>query len=340
MLQRDHFAVHVAGNSAHVVVHGGQHRDGILVHVHAREDARGLGDAGQARVNHLGPEMLEMQVDVVLVLADAAAFADLDGHRTRHHVARGQVLGVGRVTLHESFAVGVGEVTALAARAFGDQAARAVDAGGMELHELHVLHRQSGAQRHAAAVAGAGVRRGAGEIRAAVAAGGEDHGMRAVAMQPARGHVQRHHAAAGAVLHDEIEREVFDEELGVVLDRLLVQRVQHRVAGAVGRGAGAVRRALAVMRGHAAEWPLVDAAVVGARERHAVVLELDDRGRRFLAHELDGVLVAEPVRALDGVVEMEAPVVLAHVAERGGDAALRGHGMAARREHLREAGGR
>ena len=154
------------------------------------------------------------------------------------------------------------------------------------------------------------------------------------------GHVQRHHAAAGAVLHDEIEREVFDEEFGVVLDRLLVQRVQHRVAGAVGRGAGALRRALAVVRGHAAERALVDAAVVGARERHAVVLELDDRGRRFLAHELDRVLVAEPVRALDGVVEMEAPVVLAHVAERGADAALRRDGVAARREHLGDAGGR
>ena len=126
----------------------------------------------------------------------------------------------------------------------------------------------------------------------------------------------------------------------VVLERLLVQRVQHRVAGAVGRGAGALRGALAVVRGHAAERALVDAAVVGARERHAVVLELDDRGRRLLAHELDRVLVAEPVRALDGVVEVAAPVVLAHVAERGADAALRRHGVAARREHLGDAGGR
>ena len=126
----------------------------------------------------------------------------------------------------------------------------------------------------------------------------------------------------------------------LMLDRLLVQRVQHGVAGAIRGRAGAMRRALAVVSGHAAEGALVDAAVVGARERHAVVLELDDRGRRFLAHELDRVLVAEPVRTLDGVVEMEAPVVLAHVAERCRDATLRGHRMAARREHLGDAGGR
>jgi hypothetical protein len=42
---------------------------------------------------------------------------------------------------------------------------------------------------------------------------------------------------------------------------LLVQRVQHRVAGAVGRGAGALHRLLAVVGGVAAERALVDRAV-------------------------------------------------------------------------------
>ena len=98
--------------------------------------------------------MVEVQVDVVLVLADAAALADLDGHRARDDVARGEVLGGRRVALHEALALGVGQIAALAARAFGDQAAGAVDAGRMELHELHVLQRQAGAQHHAVAVAG------------------------------------------------------------------------------------------------------------------------------------------------------------------------------------------
>jgi hypothetical protein len=38
-------------------------------------------------------------------------------------------------------------------------------------------------------------------------------------------------------------------------------------------------------------------------------------GNGFLAHIFDGVLIAQPVRALDGVVHMKAPVILAHVAE-------------------------
>ena len=62
------------------------------------------------------------------------------------------------------------------------------------------------------------------------------------------------------------------------------------------------------------------------------MLELVDDLRRHLAHVLDRVLVAEPVRALDRVVHVPEPVVLGHVAERGADAALRRDRVRARRE--------
>src|SRR3546814_817120 len=81
----------------------------------------------------------QVEVDMVLVLADAAAFADFDGHRARDHVARGQVLGVGRIALHEALAAAVAQDAAFAAHALGDQATGAVDARGGELHEPHVL---------------------------------------------------------------------------------------------------------------------------------------------------------------------------------------------------------
>src|SRR6187399_90299 len=107
-----------------------------------------------------------------------------------------------------------------------------------------------------------------------------------------------------------------------MLQRLLIEGVQHRMTRAVRRGTGPLRGALPVASRHAAEWPLIDAAVLGARERHAVVLELDDRRRRLLAHVLDCVLVTEPVRSLDRVVHVPAPIVLAHVAERCANTAL------------------
>jgi hypothetical protein len=69
------------------------------------------------------------------------------------------------------------------------------------------------------------------------------------------------------------------------------------------------------------------------------MLELDNRGHRLADHIFDGVLVAQPVRPLDGVVHVPAPVILAHIAERGGDAALGRDGVAAGREDLGDDGG-
>src|SRR5690606_2186105 len=164
VLQLYHFAVVVGRHAAHVVVDGGDHRDRLLLHVDAGEDPRALGDAGQLLVDVLRIEVGQVEVDVVAVLADAPALADLDGHRAADHVARGEVLGVGRVARREALALRGAQDAAFAADALGDQAAGAVDAGRVELHELHVLQAQPGAQRHAAAVAGAGVGAGGGEV--------------------------------------------------------------------------------------------------------------------------------------------------------------------------------
>jgi hypothetical protein len=58
---------------------------------------------------------------------------------------------------------------------------------------------------------------------------------------------------------------------------------------------------------------------------------------RLFAHELDGILIAKPIRTLDGVIHMPAPIVFAHVREGCANAALRRHGMTARRKHLGDA---
>ncbi len=334
-------ALPVRGDAAHVVVHGRDHRDRLAGEIDAGEDARALGDAGQPLVQHRRIEMIEVQENVVLVLADAAAFADLDGHRARDDVARSKIFRRRRVALHEAFALGVHKVSAFAAGAFGDQTAGAIDAGRMELHELHVLQRQAGAEHHGVAIASLGVGAGAGQISAAIPAGGQNGLLRTEPMDRAVIEIDRDDAAATAfVVHDQIDGEIFDIELGGVSQRLAVHGVQHGVAGAVGGGAGTLRGAFAEMRRHAAERALVDLAVfLAARERHAPVFEFVDGGGRLADHVLDGILVAKPVGALDGVVHVPAPVVLAHVAERSRDAALGRDGVRAGRKHLGDAGG-
>ena len=92
------------------------------------------------------------------------------------------------------------------------------------------------------------------------------------------------------------------------------------VTGDVGRIRGA-------RRARGAERPLRDAAVLGAREDGAPVLELVDVAGRLVAEDLDRVLVAEVVGALDGVEGVDLRVVLGGVPERGVDPALGGAGV-------------
>src|SRR5215469_17272962 len=175
---------------------------------------------------------------------------------------------------------------------------------------------------------------GAGEIGSAIAAGGEQDEMGTKAMQGTVFEVPCHHAAACAFLvHDQIERKILNEELRVVAQTLLIERVDERMTGPVGGGASTMRRITLAVIGHMApEWPLPDPAVLGARERHAELLEFDDCGDRIATHVFDRILIAEPVRTFDGVVHVPAPVVRPDIAERSADPALGGNGMATGRE--------
>ena len=69
------------------------------------------------------------------------------------------------------------------------------------------------------------------------------------------------------------------------------------------------------------------------------MFQLDDRWNGLTAHILDRILVTQPVGALDGVIGMPTPVVLAHVAQCGRDATLCRYRMAAGGEDFRDAGG-
>src|SRR5262249_56205263 len=83
------------------------------------------------------------------------------------------------------------------------------------------------------------------------------------------------------------------EEEGA-LEQLLVEDVDEHVAGD-GCGIGRARRA------GGAERALRDLALLRPGEDRAPALELVDVAQRLVAEDLDRVLVAEVVRALDGV---------------------------------------
>ena len=114
-------------------------------------------------------------------------------------------------------------------------------------------------------------------------------------------------------------------DLLVVLHQLLVEHVQQRLAGDVGDVVGARRRGAAERAG-------AELALGAAVEGDAVVLEPQHLVGRLAAHDLDRVLVAEVVRALDGVVGVRLPRVVG--VQRGVDAARGRVGVRADRVDL------
>ena len=116
------------------------------------------------------------------------------------------------------------------------------------------------------------MRRGAREIGAPITASRQHRLVRPEQMQAAVIQVPGQATNAGAVfVHNQVEGDVLHEELGLVAQRLLIQRVQDRVTRPVRCRTSAQRGAFAKIRGHAAKSALIDMAAVCARERHAVV---------------------------------------------------------------------
>ena len=128
---------------------------------------------------------------------------------------------------------------------------------------------------------------------------------------------------------DELPGEVLLVDREVALHHLLVEHVDEDVAGDVGRVGGA-------RLAGGAERALRDPPVLGAREDRAPVLELVDVAGRLVAEDLDRVLVAEVVGALDRVERVLLGVVLGRVAERRVDPALGRARVAADRVDLRD----
>ena len=144
----------------------------------------------------------------------------------------------------------------------------------MELYKFHILKRQAGSRHHAAAIPGAGMRRGGAEIGPPVTARGKNNHFRIEQMHGAIIKLPAQDPLTDAIIgHNQIKGEIFDIEFCVVFQRLAVKRVQDGMAGAVGGSASTLhRRTFTKFRGVAAKGALVYFAFLCARKRHAVML--------------------------------------------------------------------
>ena len=207
----------------------------------------------------------------------------------------------------------------------------------MELPHLDVLHRDVGAQRHANAIARADVRIGGRCVDAPCSARGKHRGLGFHVDRFTGLHADGDHPDHGAVLvAHQVHCEPLIQEYGLGLQVGLIQRVQQRVAGSVCSRAGTRGlAAFAEVFRLTTKGPLIDATTLCSRKWQAHVLQLEHGLRTHAAHVLDGILIADVVRPLHGVVHVPAPIVIRVVGRDGtGNAALRRDSVRAGGKHL------
>jgi hypothetical protein len=145
----------------------------------------------------------------------------------------------------------------------------------VELDELQVLQRQTSSDNHGVSVTGTGVCGSAREVGSAVTARSQNGLVRPESVERSVLEVERNDTDALSVLHQQVQGEVLDEEVGVVSERLSVEGVKDGVSGSVGSGSTSVSlSALSEIERLSTESTLVDLALFRSREGDTVVLEL------------------------------------------------------------------
>ncbi len=333
----DRLAMNVGGNAAHHVVAGRHNRNRSNDRVNVGESLRQFADAWQTAVQYFLAQVVEFEHYVVAIRTATVAGDDFLDHRTGNHITTCKVFRVRSITLHETLAVLVDQVTTFTTATFGNQYTGAGDAGRVELPHFDVLYRHASTQSHADAVTGVDQGVGGGRVDTACTASGQNGGLGTDVGGFAGFDADRDHTNEFAFLiFHQINSVVLVEERGTGFQVALIKRVQQRVTGTVGRSASTCSlTALAVVLGLATERTLVDAALLGTRERQTHVVQLENSGRAFLTHVFDSVLVTDVVGTLDGIVHVPAPVIVRVGGSDGArDAALRGHSVRTGRENL------
>jgi len=314
-------------------VNGWHNRNRLFGGVNVGELVADFENRWQALVDHIRTQMVEFEVNVGTVWSATTTFLDFLIHTSRNKVAWCQILQGRRITLHEALAVLVEQDTALATHAFGNQHACTRDTCRMELPKLHVHHGNASTSGHTHSVTGIneGISR-CGPDTSGTTCG--DHGCFSFEnVNLARFHLKRRHAQdITCVVTDQIKRHPFNEELRARGHVALIQRVQQSVTCTVSGSTGALHRLFAKVGRVTTERALIDRPVRVAIKRHTHVLKLIDRIGRFATHEFDSILIAQPIRPLDGVVHVPVPIVFAHIAERGANATLRSDSVRACRK--------
>src|SRR5690554_6435614 len=330
-------ATYVGGNTAHHVVTGRNDRDRLFDRINVRKGTGQLTDTRQTQVQGLFTQVIQLQQYVILVGTATATLQDFQNHGTGHNVTASQVFRVRSIALHKTLTFGVDQVTTLTPTTFCNQGASTVNTGRVELPHFHVLHRETGTQRHTDTVAGVDHGVGGRGVDTASTTGSQNGGLGLDVSRFTGFDLNGYNTNrfVFAVL-DQVYSVPLVQEGSTALQVGLVQGVQQGVTGTVsgGTGTGCLGGVVRTL-GLATERTLVDTALLGTGERQAHVFQLEHSLGAYRTHVLDSVLVTDIVGALDGIVHVPAPVIIGISAcDRTSNAALGRHCVRTGRKYL------
>ena len=325
-LVENHTAIVIRWNASHRVMcrrlYRHQLSHGFDPEVHSHK----FSDVGQFLVDYLFTEMSEVQMQEVLSV-DAATLENLAKHCPGDDIAWGKVKQGRTVPLHELFAVLVEQCCTFAARSFGEKNAQSVHSGRVELEKFHILKRQTAPQRERNTIARHGVGIGRDLEYSSEATRRDHHSFGVKDVQLTGSDFVGDYPFRDVILDEQVHHLKFVEEPDVVLNALLVQRLEDHMSRAIRCVTGSLDCGLTVISCVSSKRPLGDFAFRRSTEGKTPVLKLKDRVDRFPRHDFDRILISEIITSFDCVEHVPFPAVRLHVSQCSTDAALRRAGV-------------
>jgi len=156
-----------------------------------------------------------------------------------------------------------------------DKTAGAIDTSWVELDKLQILQRKASTSNHCITVTRTSVCTRAAEICPTVTSGCEDRFVCPEAVERAILHVERDDPDTLAVLHDQVEGKVFNEEIRVVSQRLAVKGMEESVTSTISsRRTTVCLTTFAILQRLTTKGTLVNLPILGTGEWNTIMFKL------------------------------------------------------------------
>ncbi len=111
------------------------------------------------------------------------------------------------------------------------------------------------------------------------------------------------------------------------IDILLVEGMEHGMAGSIRCSTGTGRLFTAEVLTLTAKGPLINPAIFQTGKRYSIMFQFDNRIKSRTAHIFNGILIAQVITAFYRIIHMPMPVIIRDISQSSINTALCRHRM-------------